>query len=124
MGNCVPRIYPPLNNNDFIDYINIDKDIVVGIWDNPNPKSSMGNLGIRIGYGRIHELLFAMRIYGTKSVVYNFTNNIRLIIEVDILNDYAYVLKINDMERYNKIEHNNFKKIISDHNEFDMIFDL
>ena len=124
MGNCNPKKNKSSINNKFINYFNIDKNIMLGTWNNPNHKSDMSHQGIKIDKCNIHSLVYVMKVYGTSSIIYNFENNIKLIIEKDKSLNYIYTLIYNNIKKCDIINCDNFKIISKNSKELDMIFSL
>ena len=118
-----------LNNEakKFKSYNILDKNIVIGIWDNPNKKNIMENQGIWIGeHDKIYQLVFAMSSYDF--VVLYFQDNITLKISKGI-NYYLLELKSKKINiNYNAGLSDNIinklNKINNNSSDLDLIFNI
>jgi hypothetical protein len=114
---------------EFISYnvLNKNKNIIIGTWNNPNKSNTLGNQGIRIGNNdKIYELTFGISDIGSKIVVLNFENNIKLKIYKDI-NNFNLVLTENKNEYRSILDTNiikNYKKFDSNSPDIDLIYIL
>lgn len=146
MGNCNSCYYE--NNyitdinlsskvkNKFIKYNILDKNIIIGIWDNPNKTNTLGNQGIWIGNNqkdkeKIYSLIIGIYYKNLNLITFNFEDNIEL--QITKQNNKLKLNLIgkdldNNTNKYtteisNEIK-KNFKKIDLNSYEIDMIFNL
>lgn len=143
MGNYIHVFLRPnnnkINNKEIIDnnnikkifksfnILDINKNIIIGIWDNPNKSNTMGNQGIWIGNNdEIYELIFGINCNDV--VILYFKNNI--ILEITKIND-SFLLKLkkkNDIVEYStNISNDIIKKLNKINNnsaDIDLIFNI
>lgn len=108
--------------------LDTEKNIIVGIWDNPNKSNTLGNQGIWIGnHDQIYELIFGMKSVDT--VILNFEKNIML--KITKTKDSDYSLELTDksglIDYSTKINKNilvNLKKINDNSPDLDLILNL
>jgi hypothetical protein len=144
MGNCI-KFYNQnqkiknTNNNlsvnqvkkIFIEYniLDSEKNIIIGIWDNPNKFNNLGNQGIWIeNHKKIYQLVFG--IICNNTVILTFEDNLILKITKNILLDYDYLLEISDKKlinystKINKNILNKLKNINNNSPDLDLIINL
>ena len=147
MGNCIKKT----SNNDssymlkyfnksissssknikqkFIKYnvIDIDKDIIIGVFNNPDKSNTLGNQGIWIGqYDKIYSLKFGMYHKAFNMVILTFENNIKFKLTKNE-NNLEFVLEINNETYTKQLDANiikNLKEINYDSLDLDLIFNL
>lgn len=108
--------------------LDTNKNIIIGIWDNPNKSNPLGNQGIWIGdQDKILELIFGITCPGL--VVLNFESNITLKIIKKNSEDFLLELKNKDNLNYysnliNKKLLNKLKKINNNSIDLDLIFNI
>ena len=125
MGNCNSK-----TTNNFIDYIIIDKQIILGIWNNPknlNKTNTMSFQGICFNNSdQIYELKYMIKPNGINTITYNFDNGIMLKItknhdDIDIFYKDKNITFTKNMEdKYIK----KIKKISNNSDEIDLLYDL
>jgi hypothetical protein len=112
----------------FISYnvLNYEKNIIIGIWNNPNKSNTLGNQGIWIGgHDKIYELTFGMLC--ANMVVLNFQNSIKLKIYKNKSNNITFELTENKKDYIKQLDDDikkNLKKINNDSEDIDLIFNL
>jgi hypothetical protein len=108
---------------NILDY---EKNIIIGIWDNPNKLSKLGNQGIWIeSDNKIYELKFGMICFNI--VVLNFESNIRLILKKNKIGEIFLELNGNNIEYNKRLEPDiikNLHKINNNSIDLDLIFGL
>lgn len=107
--------------------LDTDKNIIIGIWDNPNKSNTLGNQGIWIGnHDNIYELVFGMKSIDT--VILHFEKNITLKITKTNLSEYQLELSDKKSNNYSTIINknilNNLKKINDNSLDLDLILNL
>jgi hypothetical protein len=146
MGICIGRLQQ--NNNVFTynkvtinnikrifksyNVLDTHKNIIVGVWDNPNQSNELSNQGIWIeGYDQIYELIFGI-IVGDLVILY-FKNDIVLKIAKEKITreNITFTLEIknkkNDMFYSTDIDGDIIRKInkINDNSsDLDLIYNL
>ena len=107
--------------------LDTNKNIIIGIWDNPNKSNTLGNQGIWIGdHDRIYELILGINC--CELVILYFENNIVLKI-TNINNSYILELKNKDNVIFysTKISENIIEKLIKINKnslDLDLIFNI
>ena len=107
--------------------LDTNKNIIIGIWDNPNKSNKLGNQGIWIeNHDIIYELVFGITCNGT--VILYFKNNIVLKISK---NNTSFLLELknknNIVEYSTDISQDIIKKlnkINNDSLDIDLIFNI
>ena len=114
--------------NLFISHNLLDheKNIIIGIWNNPNKLNVLGNQGILINnHQKIYELIYG--IISCDMVVLIFENNIKLVIYKDKLGILFLELTENKINYKKQISDDIIKKLIKINNsspDLDLIFSL
>lgn len=142
MGNFMEKYFLKKSNSlseikkKFINSIILDNDknIVIGIWNNPNKLNTLGNQGIWIGdnnemyQDKIYELTFGMSSLSYDLVVLYFENGIKLKFYKDINDNKLYLILTHPNYEYKKelaqdiIK--NIQKINKDSPDLYLIFSL
>ena len=116
-----------LDKNKFIyqNILDLDKMIIIGIWDNPNKLNILSNQGIMINNDqKIYGLLYGI-ISSIQIIVLIFENNIKLVISKNEFGELFLVLTENKNEYKKQISNdiiNNLIKINNKSPDLDLIF--
>lgn len=107
--------------------LDVDKNIIIGVWNNPNKSNKLGNQGIWIGDpDKIYELIFG--IFSHDAVILHFEKNITLIITKTKSENFLLELKEKDIINYSKIIDKSIiqklKKINDNSLDLDLIFNI
>ena len=107
--------------------LDTNKNIIIGIWDNPNKSNTLGNQGIWIGdHDRIYELILGIAC--CELVILYFKNNIVLKI---INNNDSFILELKNKDNIINYSTNISEDIIKKLNkinnnslDLDLIFNI
>jgi hypothetical protein len=94
----------------FIESIILDKDkqIIIGIWNNPNKLNTLGNQGIWIGNNndiyenKIYQLTFGMSNISHDYVILYFENKIKLKFYKNSTDNKLYFVLMQFNQEYNR----------------------
>ena len=107
--------------------LDIDKNIIIGIRNNPNKSNKLGNQCIWIeDMNKIYELIFGICCHDV--VILHFEKNITLIITKTKSDNFLLEIKDKDVINYSKIIDNSviqgLKKINDESLDLDLIFNI